>query len=191
MSTNALTSSHYATLSPSERKEAFAREIDLSVEHVWRAAQIFRAMEEARDDVSHVSLSMQGTLRRIAAQSLLPEIYVNYTGRLRQNLTKLPIDEQRKYTDPSATVPVLLTKDALDPMQKQLQHLEPTEVQQIFGDGHIRDEEEQRMWLVRLEQKSAAPKAEKKAVIVPAKDGATINGLWVSKQELLKLLGEI
>lgn len=178
---------NYLQITASDRLAKFAECLTLSAKHLYEAALIYGAMVDQGDDVSTIPYHLRLALQKINSGSMLPETYSTFPGRLRTVIGVLPVDKQRELAKEGAEVPLLLKKDALEPAMRRVLSLTSDEISQVFYKGTIRTPEEQSHFLLKKEM---AVKKAKPAVLV-RDGGAEINGKWLSKDDLIKILGKI
>lgn len=140
-------------VTPRERAAALSDALTLSVEGIARAAEIFAAMEEAGDDISHVSVGIAAMLRAIARRKMLPEVATQLKGSLRSRIGRLPLPIQKRVME--KPVELLVRVDGTtDVVRRDIRTLDKIEADRLIDrDGHVRTPEEQRIWSEREERK--------------------------------------
>lgn len=181
---------NYLQLTTEQRLKELSNALTLSAKHLYEAAKIFGAMEEAEDDVSSIPYHLRLALHNINAGKMLPETYSNFPGRLRTAIASLPLEEQKKLVVQDATVPLLLKREAREPAMRRVLSLSPVEIAQVFYRGTMRTPEEQAHYLLKKEILEKESPERKKTVEI-GDGGAKINGEFFSKDQLIKILGEI
>jgi hypothetical protein len=182
-----------ASLTQDERINLLREHLGTSVESMRAAAEIFAVMESSGDDISAIPRHLARILRRISAQTLLPEVAVRLEGCVRQKVELLPLAEQKRLSEPGATISLLPAPDAA-PVEVEVQRLDPQQTRQIFGTGIIRTPDEQRLWLMSHVSNPAQPPAvsglKKKAnVIIDAqRKVAIISGHVFSRGDIQGIL---
>ena len=176
-----------------ERMSALREAIGDSLVAVQRAAQILAIMERAGDSLSGVPPHMLRMLRRINAQQMLPEVMVRTSGILRQKLALLPTSEQARLLSDDAVIEVALPDGEVGCIPPQ--HLSPTQIKQVFGDGFIRSPIEQRgTWINGAPsqiRKRGREKGIKLITIDKERGGVDHYGHFISKAQLLRWLSEL
>lgn len=175
-----------------ERLEALRSAIGDSVSAIQRAAEIYRQMEEARDDVSAVPAHLRSMLRRINAGQMLPEVAAKTSGVLRAKLALLPIAEQERLLHPEAVVTVALPAGdsaLISPMR-----LTGAQVNQVFGDGYIRELAEQRAVMSpdpKLPRKRGRQKGTTLVRVDAEKGLVEYHGHTITKATLMRWLSQL
>lgn len=144
--------------SAAQRLEALRSAIGDSVAAIQRAAEIYRQMEEARDDVSSVPAHIRSMLRRINSGHLLPEVAAKTSGVLRAKIALLPIADQERMMHSDTVISVALPggdSAMISPMR-----MTGGQINQVFGDGYIRELAEQRA-VMSPEQRAAQKRGRK------------------------------
>jgi hypothetical protein len=188
-------------LTPGERINLLREHLGASVESMRAAAEIFAVMESNGDDISAIPRHLVRILRRISAQTLLPEVAVRLEGRVRQKVELLPLAEQKRLSEPGATISLLPAPDAA-PVEVEVQRLDPQQTRQVFGAGLIRTPEEQRLWLMRQTPGPAPAPAggdagtgghpEMAGVVIDAQRKiAIIEGRIFSRHDLKRIVGAL
>jgi hypothetical protein len=186
-----------AAMSPQERLGLLRLHIGNSVEAVKQASIVYAVMENAGDDITQVPLQLRNMLRRINSDHLIPEVVTNLCGRLRQKTVQLSLEDQQHILN-NGTIPYLPAVDA-QLIHIEAQRLTPDQINQVFGDGHIRNIEEQRAFILhRPKQQELASSRRSKpgrpandVVVDKPRGGAVIHGRFVSKSQLLKIIAEL
>lgn len=173
---------------PEARAQAFRAAIADSVSAMVKAAEILKEMEAANDDIGFIPVGTIRILRQINSGLLLPEVATRFGGSLRTAIGKLPAPEQRKALDPEFRVEVLISGG--DKVSLPLDHLSPSQVKQVFGDGFIRGAAEQKAQQATASKKENGPQ---EAVVKFDKRGGNVffDGRKISKSTLLEWLREI
>lgn len=181
---------------PESRLSALREAIGSSVQAVQRAASILAEMEHNKDDLSAVPPHMLKMLRRINAQMLLPEVATQFTGRLRQKVSLLPLGLQQQLLEPSARVEVLLPDG--DVANLQPQRLTPEQVAMVFGDGFIRTPVEQRAVsspearaAAQVKKRRGREKGSKSVLVDKAAGCVNYYGRSISKAQLLRWISDL
>jgi hypothetical protein len=185
-------SDHLLRLTPAERLAELRGHVGHSLDAMSRAATVFAAMEAAGDDLSQVPQHLIRMLRQINARTLLPEVVVRLSGRLRQKVALMPLAEQRRLSEPGARV--LLLAASGETIEIEAQRLTPEQVSQVFGDGYIRTPEEQRALLkpdapARIPKRRGRPPLELE--IDKERGTARINGKLLTKRQLLDIVEQL
>lgn len=187
-----------ATLgTPKARREAFNAALVSSAESIQRAAKIMILMEQEGDDLAGISTNTIRMMRRIAAQQMLPEVFLQLGGRLRQRVAMLPAKMQRAIVD-GTTVPLVIVgeNNAFDLMQVDPRKLQPAQVTQVFDEGRMRDESEQRIWLEAMREEArgadgaALPRPDS-ITLSHRPRGIKVNGVFISESEMWRYLKEL
>lgn len=180
---------------PESRRAALNATMLGAVEAVRKGAAILALMEESGDDLSSVPANMLRLLRRVNEQRMLPEVFIELSGRLRSRVAMLSLPGQRDVLDGKPVPYVIRTADGhgVDVIQVDPRKLEPAQVAQVFADGHIRDDVEQRLWLETQNNRrvSEQDEAAVKIVVDKKQGGVYVGGQFVSRRKMLELLGEL
>lgn len=190
-------------MSPQQRLEELRRLIGVSIQSVVAAAAVYAAMEQAGDDVRTVPVHLRRMLQSVAAKTVLPEVVIELTGRLRQRVQYLPLSDQRSVVE-GAKVAYLPSVDAEQPVEVDPRKITPHQVEQIFAEDYIRSPEEQRVWMLQQRQgptregaRQAAGREAKRSSrnldvqIDKAAGIAIINGAQLSRAKLRKILEDM
>lgn len=145
-----------ATTTSQERLAKLRSLLILSIDSLKKAADVLAEMDRMGDDVSSVPCDVLRALRRIYSRSMLPEVYVNLEGRLRQRVAMLAIPYQKMLSDPRYEV-ALLPELGAEPITTPIGDLTPKQVDQVFSRGAIRSIKEQKEWIVAQDIKTAIP----------------------------------
>ena len=181
----------FAEMTAEERRGVLRSCLALSAKSIVRAALIYAVMVEQGDDVTFFSPVLRGVLRRIAAQKMLPEIYIRYGGTLRQRIAALPLLEQKRFVE-GGTVPLVVRRgDRTEILKVKPDNLTLLQVKQVFAADHIRDEAEQAAWIEDLDLRSRVEKKFAEIEVLPRKGGIRVAGVFLSRKELFHLLSEL
>lgn len=172
-----------------QRRAAFQRALVDSVDAVRRAAEILGFMEDAGDDLSGISSNTVRLMRRIRDQKMLPEVFVQIGGRLRARVAQLPIRTQREILEGHPVPLVVKSATGMETMSVDARKLQPAQIMQVFGEGFIRDESEQRLFIEAMNKHVPPPDEELKQVTVLLKQqGIRVNGVFLSRDELWRYI---
>lgn len=105
------------------------------------------------EDYTFLSPGILSKLEDVGRGNLLPQLLLSDSYQFRK-ARELPVSEQRKAVD--GCIPMVIAKgDGFDVLEVDFKALSHDQAQQVFGDSHIRSEQEQRLY---LEQKKSASK---------------------------------
>lgn len=175
-----------------ERREKYDAGMRMAEGGLRQAATAFLEMEKAGDDVSFIRSGLRQMLRAIAGGRMLPEVY-NFGGGLRQRLMSMPIAIQEMVVkgDP---LPLVVLKDGegIETLRVPALRLLPKQLQQVFGDDHVRTEGEQRVWLEAQKLGGCKKSVISDPVVVNRKRGGIeVGNIFISKQVMLTKLMEL
>jgi hypothetical protein len=117
----------------------------VTAERLLYLAAIVQELEIRGENLSGMRIGMMRWLRLIASGQLLPEVVVRYSGKqkLLERIATLPAAEQRRLIDdPTIVILAAGQPRSIDPLAIPYKAID-----QVFADDHIRDEEEQEIWL--------------------------------------------
>lgn len=136
----------YLKLTPQARKNALEQAIQESASAIMRAAEIFAAMEAARDDTTAIPVHLKTALRSIAAKTMIPEVWTNLEGLARRSVMRLPVEQQKEIVS-GKLLPVVRGENTV--IALRINEMTPQEVKQVIGDDGVRTPDEQRMLLTK------------------------------------------
>lgn len=168
------------------------RTLSVTVEQIVRLAAIVRRLEELGDDLSDVELSLLPQLRKVAYGQLLPDLVLELQGRpsLLRKVSALPLPDQRKI---ATGVPLKVMQGDGDHRLVPPLKLTDSEVSQVLGDDHIRDEGEQASWLRDRESRTRTPeKHNRSEVYVDMKArGIRVLDVFIPASDLAHYLSQL
>jgi hypothetical protein len=128
-----------------------------SVEAIVRAAKIYADMERHGDDLSTLPIALIRALRGIARETMLPEVYVQFDGRLRAQVAQLPLPEQKRIVEGGTVELLVRTDNGYLVEQFNPAILTPQQTSQVFAGGFIRTSKQQRIYLDTATSKPPKP----------------------------------
>lgn len=147
-------------------------------------------MEEAGDDLSAIPSGIISTLRRIHANTMLPEVAIRYGGILKSRIGSLPLPLQRELIRDDATVEVAMPGG--DTVLIHPQRLTPGQIRQVFGDGYIRERAEQLAHgLAAKPGKRGRPPGDTRVSVDKANGVVHYHGHTITKATLLRWINEL
>lgn len=180
----------YAALTPAARLAALREAVSSAITKLQEAAAIYAAMVAAGDDVAALPPHLRQALVRIHERRMLPEVYTELGGRLRQRVAMLPLPEQQRVL---AGEPVELLVQAGD-----TEHIEPRDprcltpeeaLQAISEQGRWRTLDEQRVYLAQT-RKATRPALPIR--VLPRAGGVVVEaGTFLSQDDLRRLLAQL
>lgn len=142
-----------ASISTEDLKAELAKALQITAEHIWRLALIWRELERRGEDLSHLRSGLGAYLAPVAYGRLLPEAVVRLAGNRTalKAVALLAPDEQRRVLD-EGHIAVKRTDDA--PVNVPITALTPTDVSRAIDTvrGTIRPVSEQQ--IARRRQRS-------------------------------------
>jgi len=181
-------------LSSDELRDMLIGLLGLTAETMMRMAAIVRVLEDRGIDVADmVPKNMLPTLRGIAYGTILPNVYVRFSGtrEMLRLVQTLPAPDQ-KYLADGGMVELVVWDEAGKPTKRKADPLLMTKDQtrQVFGHGVIRDEAAQLLILdqQRSESKRNRPTAVGPLAIDADRDGVVHKGVFLSRELLVTAL---
>lgn len=175
-------------LTRDELRRELALALAMSAEGLSRAAAAVRRLEEIGDDVSDLRHGMLEYLRLIAHGQVLPELVASYAGRplLLSKATTLPIPDQRRIAAGEPIRVLSLVDGGVDHRLVSPADLTSSDIRQVFGPGHIRNDAQQRGFL------EAKPAAARRVTVVDEgevkldkrRGGIVVGGVFLSRSDL-------
>lgn len=177
---------------------ALAETMGQTAEKMARLAAIVAVLEDRGVDLSSLKMGMMDQLRLIAHGQLLPEVAARFLAQpmLLSRIAALPLSDQQELVDKGAIKIAQSADDADDVLERPLGQLTRDEIWQVFGRFGVRRIEDQRRFL-RAQQarqdrvRKAGPAEEPKVRADIQNGGAWINGMFLSRERLRKILIEI
>jgi hypothetical protein len=130
-----------------ERAMALKAALWQTVEQVLTVAAVVEAMAQSNDDLSELPSWWVAWMRKIAAQDMLPEVFLEFNGTLREKVAALPVQQQKILAEGGTVELVVLKNGEVEIIHADPRKLELPQIRQIFGRSYIRDAAEQRSWL--------------------------------------------
>jgi len=179
----------YVALTPAARLAALRDAVSSAITRLQEAAAIYAAMVASGDDVSTVPRHLRQALERIHERRMLPEVYAELGGVLRQRVALLPIVEQQRVLA-GEPVELLVADDQGERVERRDPRLlSPSEALQAISDqGAWRSPEEQRPLLATHRQK---PRALPVRVLPRARGIVVEAGTFLSLEDLQRLLAQL
>lgn len=168
---------------PADQLEAaFKEAFSVTIHGLTRCARILTRARQLGRDVKDYPLHLH--LLRIGAGQLLVEVLIEflYFPELAQRIGQLPIPLQRELVEGGRVKVVELRPDGSPDFSMQLPRELPREkILQVFGPSGVRNETEQRLWLLAQREKKTAP--------VPSQIGdlkidKEANCVWVGRKAI-------
>lgn len=186
-------------LTTDDLRAELGRMLSVSADNLARLAAIVRTLEERGDDLADLKLGLVDLLRRIAYGQVLPELVARYGvgSLLVKRAASLPLPDQRRIAAGEPVRVLVIEGGKIDHRTVPPEKLTRSELMQVIGDGHLRDDGEQRGYLIDQDRK---PGRKRKAVAVddgPAvrvdrrKRAIEVNGVTLTRAELLDYLRQL
>lgn len=183
------------TWTTDDLRAELARLLRTTASDLLRMAKVVAILESRGDDLMSLRLGMIRWLRMIAVGQLLPEIVIRYSGKqkLLERIAMLPIsDQQRMVEDPCVTI---IADDGL-PRRMDALAVPFRQLDQVFGSGRLRGEDEQRVYLngskrAKKSRRKTDEFRQLKAYADHERGGITVGKAFVSKAEALIAIGEL
>lgn len=144
------------TMGTDALKKRLAQQMELTAHHLMEMATIWTELENRGEDLSALRTGLTDYLPKIAAGELDAQAVVQFAGnrQLLRYFATLPVERQRQLC--AAGVVDIVLPESGTTTQRKLAHLSGREVTQVFGQGIIRNVQEQAQL---LESKAATDRA--------------------------------
>lgn len=187
----------YMKMSAKERAEMLNAALYQTVEQVLKIAAVVEAMAQMEDDLAKSPSWWVANMRRIAAGTMLPQVFTMFDGSLRNKIAALPVQDQKRLTDKPVVELVVVKDGKTEILRADPRKLEVGQVRQVFSRGCLRDAAEQRSYL----ENQTFPKAKLKDDMACVKDASACSikkgylfvpaNTRLSRKDLLGFLGQM
>lgn len=173
-------------LTKAERVEHYRQSFAGIVNSIIECAVCYVAMQKAGDDVSFVPAGLGAYYKKIVCGQMLPGV-LNLDGTLRQKVATLPVQDQNDVLNGKRLPLVVVENGSTTIRNVDPKTLQPDQVKQLFANGYIRSEEEQRSY---IESKSAKP-VQVESLVAFRAGCVVINGVKFTKTQLKSILEQV
>lgn len=178
---------------PQKRLLALREALEGSVRLVVRAAAILHAMVSAGDDVSALPTTTRKWLLLIHARQMLPEVFTEMSGVMRDRVSRLPLPQQARLLAGERVPMLIISSGGYDELKVDIRKLSPDQIKQVLtNSGTVRDTEEQRAYLEDMKLKA-------RKVVTPTSDvkidkrrgGIVVAGVFLSASDMARYLASL
>ena len=170
-----------------------AKNLRISLDSIVRTALYIRRLEELGVTEFEINIPGLSYIRKIAYGQLLPELFLAALGRQRllDRTSSLPMPDQRLVAN---NKPFKVMLDGGDHTMIPPLSMSSAVVSQVFHKGAVRDETEQVLYRREREERKLIEidgDDRKHIKIDRRRGGIVVDGRFVSKAELVKLLADL
>lgn len=179
-------------------RDEIKRSIGASFSSLHFAGCLFVKMESSGYSTDFVSQGTAKTLRALGNGTLIPEVMDgDFQGLIQIKLRSLPRKDQHELVVNQKPVPLVVLKNgSVETLLVNVRNLkDPAQIRQVFGNGYVRSESEQRPIIEanlaksQISEKSESP--EVKVVKTGKNPGIIAGGVFISKKQIIAYLMEL